>query len=364
MLAALQDLPDSGNIFFRQDQSGRNHLEGTLSYRQNGKLVEIEGSITGQAGGDGRLSRAAEAYYFVPRNGERAYLLVAFAEDGSRVNLASFKSGGTYQISEDIQCRSFFSPAVIDKLEEPGDPAPERFVLPEDGQGEGGSPDSSPDLQDLIKIIDPEGERLPDQAFRVEVDPDGSSVQVDLEDADPDRPGDQPFGDGGYTVRIREEEIGKIVVQTDELRQVFGGPCVEALVVATAGRSTQKSSRKAGQSARSRSRLLEKSQRSSKVDLLTGTSSSDSYELGNATAAFYAASGNRDYVRITKFASDDVLQLHGRPADYSKSGFVALDGHSGYGVLYQGDLIALIQSKQAGSLVDLLEGRQSHVHYL
>jgi len=179
----------------------------------------------------------------------------------------------------------------------------------------------------------------------------GEIIVVDTED-DPDRPGDQPFDDGTYTVLFREEELGGIVVQSDVLQEVFGGPCVEALVAERSRRSSRKSGGKGESITGSRSNRLQALPGSGDMDVITGTSGPDVYRLGDQSGAFRALHGNRDYVRIAEFGPDDRLVLHGDSADYSQSGPLILDGHAGYALSFRGDPIALIQGGQAGGAFD------------
>ena len=369
-LASTQPAPESGTMFFRQRGSAGNNLIGSIYYIEDGREVEVEGELSRQVKSVDGSPQSVEGYYFVAKSLDVAYLLVTFTSDGGKDNLSYFSPGGTYKTSSDFKCQSFFSPAVIAQIEDPGDPEPERFELPADsneppgggggdtpgGSGtppdEGGTPGGGGTIEQLITVVDPEGDVLPDDAYTVKEDPNDNTITVDLNDADPDRPGDQPFDDGTYTVLFREEELGGIVVQSDTLKDVFGGPCVEALVAARSRRSSRRSGGKGESITGSRSNRLQALPGSGEVDVVMGTSGPDVYRLGDQSGAFRAEHGNRDYARIADFGADDRLVLHGGPADYSQSGPLILDGHAGYALSFRGDPIALIQGGQAGGAFD------------
>jgi hypothetical protein len=369
-------------MFFRQRGSAGNNLIGSIYYIEDGREVEVEGELSRQVKSVDGSPQSVEGYYFVAKSLDVAYLLVTFTSDGGKDNLSYFSPGGTYKTSSDFKCQSFFSPAVIAQIEDPGDPEPERFELPADsneppgggggdtpgGSGtppdEGGTPGGGGTIEQLITVVDPEGDVLPDDAYTVKEAPNDNTITVDLNDADPDRPGDQPFDDGTYTVLFREEELGGIVVQSDTLKDVFGGPCVEALVAARSRRSSRRSGGKGESITGSRSNRLQALPGSGEVDVVTGTSGPDVYRLGDQSGAFRAEHGNRDYVRIADFGADDRLVLHGVPADYSQSGPLILDGHAGYAVSFRGDLIALIQGGQGGGAFDSSGLSAAHISYI
>mgnify|MGYP006279652279 CR=1 FL=1 len=394
-LATTQPAPEPGTMFFRQTESAGNNLIGSIYYVEDGREVQVEGELSRQVKSVDGSPQSVEGYYFVAKSLDVAYLLVTFTGDGGKENLSFFSPGGTYKTSSDFKCQSFFSPPVIAQIEDPGDPEPERFELPPDsseppiggggdapggsdnpgdeggtpaGGGnpgdEGGSPGGGDTIEQLITVVDPEGNVLPDDAYTIQEDPNDNTITVDLNDADPDRPGDQTFDDGTYTVLFREEELGGIVVQSDVLQEVFGGPCVEALVAERSRRSSRKSGGKGESITGSRSNRLQALPGSGDMDVITGTSGPDVYRLGDQSGAFRALHGNRDYVRIAEFGPDDRLVLHGDSADYSQSGPLTLGGHSGYALSFRGDLIALIQGAQAGGAADFSGLSAAQISYI
>ena len=288
--------------------------------------------------------QSVEGYYFVSKSLDVAYLLVTFTSDGSPDNLSFFEPGGTYKTSSDFKCQSFFSPSVIAQIDDPGDPKPERFEIPPGsgetpGSGGGDVPVGGGTVEQLINVVDPEGNIVPAESYAVEGDPSAKAIIVDLEDSNPDRPGDQPFDDGAYKVRIGDEELGGIVVQSDTLREVFGGPCVEALMVAISRRSSRKLRRKSDKITGSRSSRLEALPGSGEADVLMGASGPHVFRLGDRSGAYRAQQASHNYARISAFAADDGLLLHGGPSIYSQSGPLTIEGQVGYGLSFHDDLI-------------------------
>jgi len=57
-----------------------------------------------------------------------------------------------------------------------------------------------------------------------------------------------------------------------------------------------------------------------RVKTITGTASSDTFTLGDASGAYYASNGNQDYALLVNFEqSKDLIQLHGSANDYQIS---------------------------------------------
>jgi len=392
-LATSQPNVDPGSIFFRQtnsDQNG-NNLLGTLSFREeNGNDVEIKGELSRQVKGVDSKPQDVEAYYFVADDLSFAYLLVTFTKDGSTENLNFFQPGGTYKTSSDFKCESYFSADAIEEILDPGtDPAPEEFSVPTISEDEdpnpgdngdpggngggdgGGGQDQGNDPFDLpITVLDDEGNILPEESYTIDRDPDTNKITIDLEDANPDKPGDQPFDDGTYEVFIGDKELGKIDVNNEALNQAFGGPCIESIFAArnkellSSSRSNRNSRRRSDRIIGRSSNRLEASAHADAVDVLTGTAGQDVYRLSDSAGALHARHGNHDYARISGFGAEDKLVLHGKSTDYTLGGLSSVDGQMGHALAYRGDMIALIQGD--GGIINSLRSdlNSSQINYV
>jgi hypothetical protein len=363
-LASSQPSVEAGSIFFRQtnSDSNGNNLLGNLSYREEGgKEVIIKGELSRQAKGIDGKPQDVEAYYFVADDLSFAYVLVLYTKDGSTENLRYFEPGGTYKTSSDFKCQAYLSPEVIAEITDPGEPEKKTFTLPPDDENGGGDNnsggdnggDNKPPIESQIIVVkDPEGDPLPEESFTTDIDPEDNRVTVTLVDADPDKPGDQPFDDGTYEVFFGDKELGGIVVNDKQLTELFGGPCAEAIFTTknknlfSSSRSSKRSSKKSDKLTGSRSNRLEATAHGDSFDVLIGGAGSDTYQLGNQAGAFYAKHGVNDYARISRFQANDALVLHGQSSDYSLGGVTSVNGQLGHALSYNGDMIALIQGDE------------------
>jgi hypothetical protein len=91
------------------------------------------------------------------------------------------------------------------------------------------------------------------------------------------------------------------------------------------------------------------------IDDITGIRAANIYQLGNAQKAFYAYRGRKDFALIRNVTETDILQLHGSAASYSLSNPMTVAGETGYGLRYQGELIALLQGSDT-----VLQGLQNN----
>lgn len=200
-----------------------------------------------------------------------------------------------------------------------------------------------------IDVIDPNSDPLDEESYRIEEipdsDPEQTTYKIILEDSDPETPGDQPFGsiyeeflddegrgnaddyqgDGDYqviTTGSTELELAEFIInsQAQPLSQRLA--CLQVLFSLDPPNSAE-------------------------VDVITGPTRPNVYELGDSEKAFYAYRGDNDFAVIRNFKTSDTLQLHGNSADYTLSNPITVAGETGYGLRYQDELIALLQGSDA-----------------
>lgn len=84
------------------------------------------------------------------------------------------------------------------------------------------------------------------------------------------------------------------------------------------------------------------------IDILTGGSGADYFQLGDIVTSFYVGDGDSGYARITDFEQGDKLILNGFASDYTLM-MATVDGHTGMGLYQANDLIALLQGDASGT---------------
>ena len=197
-----------------------------------------------------------------------------------------------------------------------------------------------------IDVIAPDGKQVDEESYRIEelldTVPEQTTYRITLEDSDPETKGDQLFGaiyepylkdrgsgdaddyqgDGTYTIISDNLELGRIEVNSLNTGKSERLACLEALL-----------------SRRDSSKF--------DIDEITGVRAANVYQLGNAQKAFYAFRGRKDFAVIRNVTETDILQLHGSAASYSLSNPMTIAGETGYGLRYQGELIALLQGSDA-----------------
>ena len=263
--------------------------------------------------------------------------------------------------------------------------------------------------EDDVEVIGPDGDPLiEDEEYTVEEtpledEPGKSLYTVKLVDADPDEPGDQPFGDTGnredtgngdntgdgvYTLVVEDRLVSRFRIATNELSRSRRLDCLDAIYGENIGDfvdgklTGRRFERKRGTigndilRGRSDSSDTLKGRKGSdlldgvgdrisgnafnadapgfvQVDVLIGGAGADEFKLADLAGSYYIGRGRDDHAVIRDLNVGDRLILAGQASDYALSAI----SNGARELSIGGDLVAILRGRLIPGL-DLTDNQQ------